>query len=76
MQEAVEIDGLKDDTKLHDKLNGIRQRMKDLKQNMCSNPPADVCEMPFRDREMTPENLEKLRSILRLFIEWFSKPME
>lgn len=76
LKEVVEIDGLKDDTKLHDKLNAIRQRLEDLEQRTCRNYPADVCDMPFHDREMTSENLEKLRSVLKLFIQWFSKPME
>ncbi|KAI7812655.1 hypothetical protein IRJ41_006566 [Triplophysa rosa] len=76
LKEAVEIDGLEDDTKLHDMLNAIRQRLEDLKQSTCRNHPPDVCETLLRDREMTSENLEKLRSVLMLFVQWFSKPME
>lgn len=76
LTEATELDGLEDDTKLHNNLNAIRQRLEDLKQVMCRNPPPDVCKMLSRDREMTSENLEKLRSVLSLFVKWFSKHME
>lgn len=58
---------------LHKKLKDIRQRVEDLNITICSNNVTNTSKVVFQKDEKRYNKLEKVRSILALFVKWIVK---
>ncbi|XDV19787.1 hypothetical protein PO909_025199, partial [Leuciscus waleckii] len=68
--------GLGVDNKLRDMLEFIRERVKYRKETRCSGSSENTCETIFQKHKRHYKNLENVRSVLELYIQWIVKPME
>ncbi|KAK7173953.1 hypothetical protein R3I93_003703 [Phoxinus phoxinus] len=68
--------GLDEETELCEKLLNIGKRVEDLKNARCSPSLENTCEEIFHKDEHPYKTLEKVRSLLVLYIQWIVRPME
>lgn len=72
LKEAANLKNL--DKELCNKLNAIIQSVEYLTDTKCSGS-LKTCEPAFQGSKEAHRNLEKLRSLLVLYIQWIVKPM-